>query len=48
MVDRWNNLLEEAIEADAITTFKTRLDRYMDLNGLEEYELNAGKWVNLR
>lgn len=40
VVDIWNELPEEMVEAGTITTFKIHLDR----RGLEGYGLKAGKW----
>lgn len=37
MVHIWNELLEEAMEAATIMTFKRHMDRYMDRKSLEDY-----------
>ena len=36
VVGAWNSLLGEVVEADAIVTFKGRLDKYMNRMGMEE------------
>lgn len=40
----WTKLLEEVVEADAITALKRHLDRHLDRKGTRGYEPNAGKW----
>ena len=38
MVNAWNTLPEEAVEADSIATFKRRLDRYMNMTSIPSDE----------
>jgi len=42
VVGAWNSLPVEAVEADAIVTFKGRLDKYMNRMGIEGYGPQKG------
>jgi len=42
-VGAWNSLPVEVVEADAIETFKGRLDKYMNRMGIEGYDPRKGK-----
>jgi len=44
VVDAWNSLPVKVVEADAIVTFKGRLDKYMNMKGMEGYGLRKGRW----
>ena len=49
VVNAWNALPEEVVEADSITTFKRHLDRYTNRQGREGYGPCRGKKIlNLR
>ena len=45
VVNAWNALPEEVVEADSITTFKRHLDRYMNSQGIEGYGPHRGKKI---
>jgi len=48
VVGAWNSLPVEVVEADAIETFKGRLDKYMKRMGVEGYGPRKGKGFYFR
>ena len=45
MVNAWNALPEEVVEADSMTMFKRHLDRYMNRQGIGGYGARRGKKI---
>ena len=43
MVNAWNALLEEVVEAGTLTIFRVHLDGYMNRDRIKEYGLSKGR-----
>ena len=45
VVNAWNTLPEEVVEADSVTTFKKHLDRYVNRQKIEGHGPHRGKKI---
>jgi len=44
VVNLWNSLPSEAVEAPALNIFKKKIDRFLKNKGIKGYGVRAGKW----
>ena len=44
VVNLWNSLPSEAVEATSLNVFKARIDKFLNRKGIKGYGERAGKW----
>ena len=44
VVNLWNSLPSEAVEATSLNVFKARIDTFLNSKGIKGYGERAGKW----
>ena len=44
VVNLWNSLPNEAVEATSLNVFKTQIDKFLNKKGIMGYGERAGKW----
>ena len=44
VVNLWNSLPSEAVEATSLNVFKARIDKFLNSKGIKGYGEWAGKW----
>ena len=44
VVNLWNSLSSETVEATSLNIFKARIDKFLNYKGIKGYGERAGKW----